>query len=129
MEHQFTQEIKAILKDHFGKAAEEIFDRNPLLQYLNIKTRSASRGSKARGSFANIYAIFVLVEDYLKHDFDKRGDYTNYAGAKFTNLFKRQRELPFGSKLQNHGLNHRMNEEFRKFFPIEFNYEGAEENI
>jgi len=117
MEHQFTQEIKAILKDHFGKAAEEIFGRNPLLQYLNVKTRSASLGSKARGSFANIYAIFALVEDYLKHGFDKRGDYTNYAGAKFTNLFKRQRELPFGSKLQNHGLNHRMNEEFRKFFP------------
>jgi hypothetical protein len=32
-------------------------------------------------------------------------------------LFQRQRELPFGSKLQNHALNHRLNEEFRKFFP------------
>jgi hypothetical protein len=35
----------------------------------------------------------------------------------FSDLFKRQRELPFGSKLQNHALNHRMNEEFKKFFP------------
>lgn len=117
MEHQFTQEIKAILKAHFGKAAEDIYERCPLIQYLNIKTKSASLGSKARGSFAKIYAIFVLVEDYLKHGFDKRGKYSNYGGAKFTSLFKRQRQLPLGSKLQNHALNHRMNEEFRKFFP------------
>jgi hypothetical protein len=117
MEHEFTQRIKATLKAHFGKAAEDIYEKNPLLQYLNIKTRSASRGSKARGSFANIYAVFVLIEDYIKHGFQKRGDYSNYEGAKFTNLFTRQRELPFGSKLQNHALNHRLNEEFRKFFP------------
>jgi len=32
-------------------------------------------------------------------------------------LDKRQRELPFGGKLQNHGLNDRLNGEFRKFFP------------
>lgn len=31
--------------------------------------------------------------------------------------FVRQRELPFGSKLQNHALNHRLNEEFKKYFP------------
>ena len=40
-------------------------------------------------------------------------------GAQFSQLFKRQRELPFGSKLQNHALNHRLNEEFRKYFPTE----------
>ena len=34
----------------------------------------------------------------------------------FSQLFKRQRELPFGAKLQNHGLNSRMNDEFKKFF-------------
>ncbi len=27
--------------------------------------------------------------------------------------------MPFGSKLQNHALNHRLNEEFRKYFPTE----------
>ncbi|MEK7727374.1 MAG: restriction endonuclease [candidate division KSB1 bacterium] len=117
MEHQFTKEIKDILAKHFGNAAEEVFERNPLLQYLNIKTRSASRGSKARGSFANIYAVFVLVEHYLQNSFDKKGDYANSEGAKFSELFERQRELPFGSKLQNHALNHRLNEEFRKYFP------------
>jgi len=34
-------------------------------------------------------------------------------------LLERQRELPFGNKLQNHALNHRLNEEFRKYFPAE----------
>jgi len=92
-----------------------------LLQYLNIKTRSASRNSKSRGSFGNLYAVYVLVEDYLNHQFDIRDDYSSYEGARFSDLFTRQRQLPFGSKLQNHALNHRMNEEFHKYFPeVEF---------
>jgi hypothetical protein len=33
------------------------------------------------------------------------------------NLFTRQRELPFGDKLQNHAFNNRMNAEFEKYFP------------
>ena len=59
----------------------------------------------------------MLVEDYLKNGFDKREDYSESEGARFTDLFGRQRELPFGSKLQNHALNSRMNEEFKKYFP------------
>ena len=59
----------------------------------------------------------MLIEDYLNHGFDERGDYSNYQGAAFRDLFKRQRELPFGNKLQNHALNHRMNSDFRKYFP------------
>src|SRR3989338_4093711 len=84
---------------------------------LNIKTRSADSGSKARGSFANIFAIYVLVEDYVKKEFYKKGNYKSYGGAKFSDLFIRQRQLPFGQKLQNHALNHRLNEEFKKYFP------------
>jgi len=117
MEHEFTVQIKQVLASEFGPEAEAVYESSSLLQYLNIKTRSATRGSKARGSFANIYAVYVLVEDYLKNRFDKRKDYADYEGAKFTDLFRRQRELPFGSKLQNHALNSRMNEEFRKYFP------------
>jgi hypothetical protein len=117
MEHEFTVQIKQVLASEFGKDAGTVYERSLLLQYLNIKTRSATRGSKARGSFANLYAVYVLVEDYLKNGFDKRKDYSDYEGAKFTDLFRRQRELPFGSKLQNHALNSRMNEEFRKYFP------------
>jgi len=117
MEHEFTKQIRMILVSAFGDASEDIYEKSPLLQYLNIKTKSATRGAKARGSFANIYAIYVLAEDYLQNKFDKQGDYSEYAGARFTDLFQRQRELPFGSKLQNHALNSRMNEEFKKYFP------------
>lgn len=117
MEHEFTPIIVKILKKHFGKDAMDLFEKSPLLQYLNLKTVSATRGSKARSSFANLYAVYVLVEDYIKHGYHKKRGYTKYEGAKFSVLFKRQRELPFGSKLQNHALNHRMNQEFRKFFP------------
>lgn len=117
MEHDFTPVISKVLARRFGDAAQDLFEKSPLLQYINLKTVSATRGSKARSSFANLYAIFVLVEDYIAHGFHKKGDYSKYEGAQFSKLFKRQRELPFGSKLQNHGLNDRLNGEFRKFFP------------
>jgi len=117
MEHDFTPVISKVLTRHFGDASQDLFEKSPLLQYINLKTVSAMRGSKARSSFANLYAIYVLVEDYVAHDFHKKGDYSKYDGAQFSKLFKRQRELPFGSKLQNHGLNDRLNGEFRKFFP------------
>ena len=117
MEHDFTPVISKALTRHFGIAAQDLFEKSPLLQYINLKTVSATRGSKARSSFTNLYAIYVLVEDYVAHGFHKKGDYSKYDGAQFSKLFKRQRELPFGSKLQNHGLNDRLNGEFRKFFP------------
>ncbi len=115
--HAFTEVIYNILYEFFPNNCESIYKNSELLQYLNIKTRSANKESKSRGSFANLYAIYVLLEDYISKGFAKNGKYSNYEGAIFTNLFKRQRELPFGSKLQNHALNHRLNEEFRKFFP------------
>ena len=117
MEHEFTKKIKDILKNNFGEISDRVFSESPIIQYLNIKTKSASKGSKSRGSFANLYAIYVLVEDYILKDFYKTDKYAEYEGAIFTNLLKRQRELPFGQKLQNHALNHRMNEEFKKYFP------------
>ena len=121
MEHEFTQVIIQILQDYFGEEGNAIFERSPLLQYLNIKTQSVSKGSKSRSNFANLYAVYVLIEDYLKNNFDKRGNYNQYEGAKYTDLFDRQRELPFGSKLQNHALINRMNDEFKKYFPqVEF---------
>ena len=116
MEHSFTSVIRENLQRHFGEATEDIFGKSDLLKYINIKTISASRGSKSRSSFANLYAIYVLVEDYLNGGFNKRNDYKKYEGAVFSTLLIRQRELPFGSKLQNHALNHRLNEEFKKYF-------------
>ena len=117
MEHTFTKRIMEILTDAYGEQSKEIFEKSLLLQYINIKTKSADRGSKARGSFANLYAIYVLVEDYINKGFNTVGDYSTYEGAVFSKLFTRQRELPFGRKLQNHALNSRLNEEFKKFFP------------
>jgi hypothetical protein len=117
MEHEFTREIERLLADGLGEASSDVYAQSPLLQYLNIKTKSAARGSKARGSFANLYAIYVLVEDYQRGQFNQRGDYANYKGARFTELLRRQRELPFGRKLQNHALNSRVNAEFKKYFP------------
>lgn len=118
--HAFTPTIIDVLRRHFGQYAEDIFKSSAILGYLNNKTRAANRGSKARGAFANHYALYVVVEDYIKKGFveGKAGiPYAKYEGARFSDLFKRQRELPFGSKLQNHALNSRLNDEFKKFYP------------
>ena len=119
--HAFTDTILDVLKNHFGEYAKDIFEASALLGYLNSKTKSANRGSKARGAFANHYALYVVIEDYVNKGFydGKAGiPYaTKYEGARFSDLYKRQRELPFGAKLQNHGLNGRLNDEFKKFYP------------
>lgn len=117
-ESNFTNSILEILERHFGKHAETVFKRSELLQYIDKKTVSLNKGSKSRGSFANLYSIYILVEDYIKHGFFNEGtDYNKYEGASFSVLMKRQRELPFGAKLQNHALNSRTNAEFEKYFP------------
>jgi hypothetical protein len=119
--HQFTSLILEILNDFFDKAGEEIFSSSSLLQYINLKTKSANKGSKSRGSFASLYALYVVIEDYIQKDFSSqrmKGQYSKYDGAKFSDLLTRQRTLPFGNKLQNHALNSRLNEEFKKYFDI-----------
>jgi hypothetical protein len=119
-QHSFTSTIVEILRRHFGEYAEEIFQASPILGYLNNKTKAANRGSKARGAFANHYALYVVVEDYIKGGFavgKTAMPYSRYQGARFSDLFRRQRELPFGAKLQNHALNSRLNDEFKKFYP------------
>ncbi|MBE8232618.1 MAG: restriction endonuclease [Endozoicomonadaceae bacterium] len=118
IKHDFTATIIAILNANNGGKGEHLLKTNELIQYLNIKTKAANRGSKSRAGFANHYAIYVLVEDYLNGKFNENDGYSDYDGAIFSNLFRRQRELPFGSKLQNHALNHRLNEEFKKYFPV-----------
>lgn len=117
MEHSFTTVIKDVLFRLYGEDGAKIYKKSLLIQYINEKTKSASKGSKSRSGFANLYAIYVIIEDYMAHGFDKKSSYKNYEGAQFSRLLHRQRELPFGSKLQNHALNNRMNAEFQKFFP------------
>lgn len=115
--HEFTKVIEQILENIYGEEASLIFKISDLIKYINIKTASANKGSKSRGSFANLYAIYVLVEDYCKKGFIENKKYSEYEGANYTELLKRTRELPFGSKLQNHALNHRLNSEFLKYYP------------
>lgn len=123
--HEFMGEIIAILDRNTNGHGEELLSSSEIIQSLNIKTKAANRGSKSRASFTNHYAIYVLVEDYLNGGFDKGKIYSDYKGAKFRGLFHCQRELPFDRKLQNHALNHRLNEEFennhypRKFITTE----------
>jgi hypothetical protein len=83
MEHKFTPTIYEKLKAAFGGDADAIYQSSPLLQYINIKTKSAEKGSKARGSFANLYAIYVLVEDHIRGKFGERRPYKNYEGHSF----------------------------------------------
>ncbi len=117
MEHEFTAKIFAILRKHFGNSAETLFQNSSLLQYVNIKTKSAERGAKSRAAFANHYAIYVLLKDYVDGGFlEHDKNYAKYEGAKFAELLKQMRMLPFGQKLQNHALNNRLNHEFRKYF-------------
>lgn len=96
----------------------KIFDSSFLIRYLDKKTKSVDRSSKSRASFANIYAIYVLIQDYL-NVIATKGKYKKYKGMRFSDALKQVRSLPWGEKLQNHALNSRLNEEFRKFFGSE----------
>ncbi|MEP2533489.1 hypothetical protein [Shimia sp.] len=82
-------------------------NENLLVQYLERKTRAATRGSKARRSLGNLYALYVIAEDYLA---DRQ--------SRFTDLLARMRDLPFGSKLQNHPLDNRLNDEFARQYGV-----------
>ena len=91
-QHSFTSTIIEVLQRHFGEYAEDIFQASPILGYLNNKTKAANRGSKARGAFANHYALYVIVEDYIKNGFaDGKAalPYSKYQGARFSDLFTR----------------------------------------
>jgi hypothetical protein len=120
VQHVFTATILEILERHFHEYAQDVFGSSTLLGYLNHKTKAANRGSKARGAFANHYALYVVVEDYISKGFYSGKatiPYSKYDGARYSDLFLRQRQLPFGAKLQNHALNSRLNDEFKKFYP------------
>ena len=72
LRHGFTDKVLDILDRNFGGQAKKLLNSSKMPQYLNIKTKAANRGSKSRATFANHYAIYVLVEDYLKGGFDKK---------------------------------------------------------
>ena len=92
LQHDFTQTIINILNKYFPGYGDIILRSSQLLQYINIKTKAANRGSKSRSSFANHYAIYVLIEDYLQKEFHLKNGYEDYEGAQYINLLMRQRK-------------------------------------
>lgn len=82
-------------------ATRGVSKTHPVVQYLRRKTRAADRGSKARLSLGNLYALHVLAEDYL-----------GGRVSRFTDLKARMNAMPRGEKLQNHPLDNRLNDEF-----------------
>lgn len=116
MENSHKNFVLEFLDDHYKpEIAKKVFAMSFLIQYLDKKTKSVDRSSKSRASFANIYAIYVLAKDYLNVISTKK-KYKGYDGMRFSEALRQVRLLPWGEKLQNHALNHRLNEEFRKFF-------------
>lgn len=93
-------------------------DRTSLVyEYISLKTKAHDKGSKARRSLGNLYALYVVCEDFLKG---------NDKGSSFTYLMNNMRKMPFGSKLQNHPLDNRLNGEVErklgateKFLPVQ----------
>lgn len=109
--------VKDIVIRIFGEKDGNFIIKNAtLIKYLTNKTTSVNSSSKSRGSFANLYALYVLIEDYINGNYHISENYDKYDGMMFSDALKRQRELPFGDKLQNHALNSRCNDEFKKFF-------------
>lgn len=56
--HDFTDEIVAILDRNTIEKGEEILKKSEIIQYLNIKTKAANRGSKSRAGLVPRYALF-----------------------------------------------------------------------
>lgn len=90
-----------------------------ILQYLENKTKALNNYdgdiSKSRLSFGNLYAIYAVVENYILVKKNNM-DYSNYEGMSFSPALQRMRSLKGGAKLQNHAINSRCNDEFKKFF-------------
>lgn len=99
----------------FVKETATDYDVNPdsiIHKYIERKTKASNRDSKARRSLGNLYALYVLCQDYLDGNFN---------GSSFTDLMKRMKALPFGSKLQNHPLDNRLNDEVRRQYGVSNN--------
>ncbi|MCL2017548.1 MAG: restriction endonuclease [Alphaproteobacteria bacterium] len=104
--------IKQILQSNFKKDFEAIYDSSPMIQYLDSKMGAISGNTKTRKSLANIYAIYSLAHFYAQKFYNKREEYKKFAGFPYMTLFEFCRSQYGGEKLQNHGLNNRVNFEF-----------------
>lgn len=105
--------IRNILLKHFKADFMEIYEKSPLLQYLNLKTSAIYSNTKARRSLANLYAVYAILYFYKQDFYKNKETYKAFEGYEYTKLFKFYRSLYGGEKLQNHALNSRVNGEFK----------------
>ena len=105
--------IAEILQSEFGEEYESIYEKSPLLQYLDRKMKAVHGDCKTRRSLANVYAIYSLLHFYVTDFFGNIAKYRKFHGYEYTKLFVFCRSLYGGSKLQNHALNSRVNGEFK----------------
>lgn len=87
--------------------SNNVNDQSLTYLYMELKTKASDRDSKSRRSLGNLYAMYVLCQDYISG---------NIEGSRFTDLMARMKNMPFGSKLQNHPLDNRLNDEVRRKF-------------
>lgn len=122
MGNSFENEIKELIRKQLSICdCNVIVNNSQLLKYIIRKTKPADKDeSKARKSFASLYAIYVLVDDYINQGYgteEKSGTYSKYEGAQYSTLEEKIHSMPFGQKIQNHALNNRMNDEFFGLYP------------
>lgn len=99
-------------KTHFVRqeaALYKVHSDSVIHQYIERKTKASDRDSKARRSLGNLYALYVLCNDYVAG---------NKEGSSFTELMSRMKSMPFGTKLQNHPLDNRLNDEVRRQYNV-----------
>ena len=88
--------IDAIIIEEFGERdAKQLLQNSLMLKYLEKKTVSVEKTSKARGSFANLYAIYAVVQDYIEKT-SSDIEYSSYPGMRFKDALIIARNLPFG---------------------------------
>ncbi len=101
-----------ILKAEYPKDYQKIYDKSPMIQYLDKKMKAVHGNSKTRRSLASIYAIYAILYFYQDDYYGKKDEYRKFQGYDYMRLFNYYRSLYGGSKLQNHALNSRVNGEF-----------------
>lgn len=104
--------VSDILRAEYPQDYQQVYDKSPLLQYLDKKMKAVHGNSKTRRSLANIYAIYSILYFYRDDFFEKKEAYLKFDGYDYMRLFNFYRSLYGGSKLQNHALNSRVNGEF-----------------
>ncbi len=113
------QFIEDILEKHFPCESKKIYDKSPLIKFLDSKMGAINGNSKSRRSLGTIYAIYSIINFYIEEFYNEQEKYKKFKGYEFTKLFYFCRTLYGGSKLQNHALNSRVNGEFENKFTTE----------